>query len=138
MVLVPRIVDAVAAVSRPHSVRTVLFGHGGPDAPHRTLRTPFVRELVNRESETQDSGPDEPVIGCTLIAGAEIPVRRFASISPNVRATGDIESMALVAGGSVGLVRDIRPAADILRETVAGAERLIRELSATVHENNQA
>jgi hypothetical protein len=30
----------------------------------------------------------------------------------------------------VGLIDEIRPAAEILRETINGAERLIRELSA--------
>ena len=38
--------------------------------------------------------------------------------------------IALLARQSVGLVGEIRPAADILRETVNGAERLIQELSA--------
>jgi enoyl-[acyl-carrier protein] reductase II len=54
---------------------------------------------------------------------------------PNVYATGDIESMALLAGQSAGLVDKVRPAADILREAVNGAERLIRELSAKVDQN---
>ncbi len=57
---------------------------------------------------------------------------------PNVQATGDIESMSLFAGQSVGLVDEIRPAAEILRETVNGAERLIRELLAKLHENGRA
>jgi hypothetical protein len=57
---------------------------------------------------------------------------------PNIHATGDIESMALLAGQSVGLVHEIPPAADIVRETIDGAKRLIRELSATVQENAQA
>ena len=47
MALVPRIVDAVAptlvlAATEEDTVRTILFGHGWPNAPHRTLRTPFV------------------------------------------------------------------------------------------------
>ena len=46
--------------------------------------------------------------------------------------------MSLLAGQSVGLVDEIRPAADILRETVKGAGRLIRELSAKIGENGQA
>jgi NAD(P)H-dependent flavin oxidoreductase YrpB (nitropropane dioxygenase family) len=46
--------------------------------------------------------------------------------------------MSLLAGQSVGLVDEIRPAAEILRETVNGAERLIRELSAKVHESGRA
>jgi hypothetical protein len=65
----------------------------------------------------------------TEIAGAEISIQRFVSIPPNVHATGNIESMALLAGQSVGLIHDIRPAGEIVRETIAGAERLIRALS---------
>jgi NAD(P)H-dependent flavin oxidoreductase YrpB (nitropropane dioxygenase family) len=125
------------AASEEDTVRTILFGHGWPHAPHRTLRTRFVKEWVERENETQDSRSDEPIIGHTVISGTEIPIQQFASMPPNIRATGDIESMSLLAGESVGLIDDIRPAAEILRETINGAERLIRELSAKVHENGR-
>jgi NAD(P)H-dependent flavin oxidoreductase YrpB (nitropropane dioxygenase family) len=118
----------LVAASEEDTVRTILFGHGWPQAPHRTLRTPFVNEWLDRESETQDSRADEPVVGLTVIAGAEMPIQRFASMPPNVHATGDVESMALLAGQSVGLVGEIRPAADVLRGTVNGAERLILQL----------
>ena len=119
----------LAAATEEDTVRTILFGNGWPDAPHRTLRTPFVNQWIPRESETQGSQPEEPVIGRTAIAGAEISVQRFVSIPPNVDATGDIQSMALLAGQSVGLVHDLRPAGEIVREMVAGSERLIRSLS---------
>ncbi len=72
------------------------------------------------------------------MGGGEIPIHLFASMPPNVQATGDIESMSPFAGQSVGLVDEIRPAAEILRETVNGAERLIRELLAKLHENGRA
>ena len=45
----------LVAATEEDTVRTVLFGHGWPHAPHRTLRTRFVREWADRESETQDS-----------------------------------------------------------------------------------
>ena len=128
----------LVAAGEEDTVRTVLFGRGWPHAPHRTLRTPFVNEWVARESETQGSRPDELVIGNTVIAGSEMPVQRFVSMPPNVHATGDIESMALLAGQSVGLVDEVRPAADILCETVNGAERLIRQLAAKMPQNSQA
>jgi NAD(P)H-dependent flavin oxidoreductase YrpB (nitropropane dioxygenase family) len=121
------------AASEEDTVRTVLFGHGWPDAPHRTLRTAFVREWLNRENEIQRAQPDQPVIGSTAITGRAMPVQRFVSLPPNTQATGDIESMALLAGQSVGLVHEIRPAADILRETVSGAESLICKLPAKLH-----
>jgi enoyl-[acyl-carrier protein] reductase II len=120
----------LVAATEENTVRTILFGHGWPHAPHRTLKTPFVMEWVDRESETQDARSDEPIIGHTVTGGAEMPIQRFASMPPNIHATGDIESMSLLAGESVGPIDEIRPAAEILRETVNGAERLIRELSA--------
>jgi nitronate monooxygenase len=120
----------LVAATEEDTVRTILFGHGWHHAPHRTLRTQFVRKWLDRERETQDSWSDEPVISRTVIGGAETPIQRFASMPPNIHTTGDIESMSLLAGQSVGLVAEILPAAEILRETVNGAERLIREFSA--------
>jgi NAD(P)H-dependent flavin oxidoreductase YrpB (nitropropane dioxygenase family) len=128
----PEYKSRLATASESDTVRTVLFGNGWPDAPHRTLKTPFVSEWVPRESEMQDSSRGQPVIGRSIIGGSEIPVQRFASLPPNRDATGDIESMALLAGQSVGLVRDIRPAGEIVREMVEGATRLIRGLSANL------
>ena len=118
----------LVAASEEDTVRTILFGNGWPHAPHRTLRTPFVTRWMPRESETQGSQPEQPVIGRTSIAGAEISVQRFVSIPPNLHATGDIASMALLAGQSVGLVHDLRPAGEIVPEMVAGTERLIHAL----------
>jgi nitronate monooxygenase len=123
----------LVAATEEDTVRTILFGHGWPIAPHRMLKTPFAMEWVDRENETQDARSDEPIIGRTITGGAEIPIQRFASLPPNIHATGDIDSMSLLAGQSVGLIEEIRPAAEILRETVNGAERLIRELSTTLH-----
>ena len=128
----PQYKSRLAAASESDTVRTVLFGNGWPDAPHRTLRTPFVGEWIPRESEMQDSSRVQPAIGRSIVGGSEIPVPRFASLPPNRDATGDIESMALLAGQSVGLVHDIRPASEIVREMVEGAARLIRGLSANL------
>lgn len=43
--------------------------------------------------------------------GERVPLQRFAGFPPTAEATGDIESMGLLAGQSVGLVTDIKPAA---------------------------
>jgi nitronate monooxygenase len=119
----------LVAASEEDTVRTILFGNGWPHAPHRTLKTSFVSEWADREGETQVSRPDERVVGCTNIGGAEVPIQRFVSMPPNCHARGDIESMALLAGQSVGLIHEIRPAADVVRELVNGVDRLIGELS---------
>jgi NAD(P)H-dependent flavin oxidoreductase YrpB (nitropropane dioxygenase family) len=56
-----------------------------------------------------------------------IPLARFAGIPPTRDATGDIESMDFLAGQSVGLVRAIKPAAEIVREMLEQAARIIAD-----------
>jgi len=107
------------------TVRTILFGHGWPNAPHRTLRTAFVEQRVGQEAQGQESRPDEPEVGRTVIAGQSMPVLRFMGFPPNCDASGDIESMNLLAGQSVGLVGQIKPAGEIVHELVEGARRII-------------
>ncbi len=117
--------DKLVGATEEDTVRTILFGHGWPDAPHRTLRTRFVEQWLGRENETQDSSPDEPIVGHTRIAGQEMPVQRFVGIPPNENATGEIESMDLLAGQSVGLVSEIKPAGEIVGEVMHGTQELI-------------
>lgn len=40
--------------------------------------------------------------------------------------TGDIESMAMYAGGGVGLIKQILPAAQVVNQLVHGAQLLIK------------
>jgi NAD(P)H-dependent flavin oxidoreductase YrpB (nitropropane dioxygenase family) len=109
------------------TVRTVLFGHGWPNAPHRTLRTAFVEQWLGQEARGQESRPDEPVIGQSVIGGHAMPVLRFMGFPPNGKASGDIESMSLLAGQGVGLVREIKPAGQLVRELVEEARQIIAE-----------
>ena len=110
------------------TVRTILFGHGWPDAPHRTLRTAFVKEWIGNEARGQESRMDEPEIGQTIIAGQPMPVLRFMGFPPNNDATGDIDSMSLLAGQCVGEIGEIKSAADIVQELAEGAEKLLQRL----------
>ncbi len=41
---------------------------------------------------------------------------RYGSDAPRLGATGDIEAMSMYAGQSVGLVHDVRPAGEIVRQ----------------------
>jgi nitronate monooxygenase len=109
------------------TVRTILFGHGWPNAPHRTLRTAFVQQWLGQEARGQESRPDEPEVGRTVIAGQPMPVLRFMGFPPNCEASGDIGSMDLLAGQSVGLVSQIKPAGEIVRELVEGARRIVTQ-----------
>lgn len=119
----------VIEASEGDTVRTTLFGYGWPNAPHRTLRTPFVEKWIAEESRGNESRPDEPVIGETKIGDQSVPVLRFMGFPPSIDASGDIESMNLLAGQSAGLVNEIKPAAVIVQELVEGAEKIIKGMN---------
>jgi NAD(P)H-dependent flavin oxidoreductase YrpB (nitropropane dioxygenase family) len=123
----PEYKQKLLEASEKDTVRTILFGHGWPNAPHRTLRTRFVEQWLGNEARAQESRPDEPVIGKTWIGGREIPIQQFMSFPPSARVTGDIDSMALLAGQAAGLVNEIKPAATIVRELADGASRLVQQ-----------
>ncbi len=117
----------VLEATEEDTVRTTLFGHGWPNAPHRTIRTAFVEEWLGKEERGNESRPDEPVIGETRIGGHPVPVVRFRGFPPSKDASGDIESMNLLAGQCVGLVNEIKPAATIFHELVEGARRIVEQ-----------
>jgi nitronate monooxygenase len=119
----------VLRASEEDTVRTSLFGGGFPHAPHRALRTRFVEEWLADEARGSEERPDEPILGETEFAGMRIPVPRFAALPPGAGATGEIDSMAMLAGQTVGLVHEIKPAAEIVRELVEGARRIIDGLN---------
>ncbi|KAJ8572512.1 hypothetical protein K7X08_009023 [Anisodus acutangulus] len=101
---------------------TDIFGRARwPGAPHRVLATPHENES------------NQPVIGRPIIHGREREVRRFAGTVPNATTTGDIESMAMYAGQSIGLIKEILPAGEVLKKIVEGAQRLINQQFALVN-----
>ena len=51
---------------------------------------------------------------------------RFSAQPPERATTGTIAAMALYAGESVGAVRAVVHAADVVRELAGGAEQLLR------------
>jgi NAD(P)H-dependent flavin oxidoreductase YrpB (nitropropane dioxygenase family) len=121
-----RLIGAAAS----DTVRTTLFGHGWPNAPHRTLRTAFVNEWLGKEQRGQESRPDEPVVGHTVIAGQKMPVQRFMGIPPNSESTGDIALRNLLAGQAVGLIHEVKSAKDVVLELVAGTQRILERNAA--------
>jgi len=122
----------VTAASEEDTVRTTLFGNGWPNAYHRTLRTPFVERWLPEEKRGSEQRSDEPIIGEISLGGVRTPLARFGGIPPARDATGDVESMDFLAGQSVGLVQEIKPAAEIVREVVEQAARVLAERVATV------
>jgi enoyl-[acyl-carrier protein] reductase II len=123
----PRYKQRLLEAGEGDTVRTTLFGHGWPNAPHRTLRTAFVQQWLGQEGRGQESRPDEPVVGQTVIGGQPMPVLRFMGIPPNSDASGDIDSMDFLAGQDVGLVREIKPAGLIVHELIEEARQIITQ-----------
>ncbi len=56
-----------------------------------------------------------------------MPVLRFMGFPPNGDASGDIESMDLLAGQGVGLVGESKPAGQIIRELVEEARQIVSQ-----------
>lgn len=57
----------------------------------------------------------------------EKEIRRFAGTVPNVTTTGDLESMVMYAGQSVGLIKEIISAGEVIKRLVEGAQLIIQE-----------
>lgn len=102
----------------------ILFDRGWEDAPHRVLRNSTVAtwEAAGRPAPGERPGEGE-VIGQQADGS---PVHRYDDANPGRGATGDWEAMALYAGQGVGLVRDILPAAGIVRRLTDEATAHLR------------
>ena len=100
-----------------------LFDGGWPDAPHRALRNSTVEgwEAAGRPAPGERPGEEEDVAA----RGDGSPVKRYASSTPHSSMTGEIEALPNWAGQGVGLVTRVQPAAEIVQELVADAERIL-------------
>jgi NAD(P)H-dependent flavin oxidoreductase YrpB (nitropropane dioxygenase family) len=112
----PSYVRALLAATAADTCLTEAFSEIWPNAPHRVLRSAVAAAEAAKDA----------VVGETQHGGVATPIPRFSPFVPTIGTTGDIAAMALYAGESVTHVRSVQPAAAIVAELVAGAERLIR------------
>ena len=124
-----RIVEAEAA----DTVRTTIFG---PEWPHQLMRVicnRVVGEWITRESEVVYIPGSRAFIGQTSFSGQHVLLEKFSALLPTPDTTGDFEEMCFAAGESVGLVKNVQPAAEIVREMMEEAGQIIgRRLSGTL------
>ncbi|CAM8906955.1 unnamed protein product [Rhodiola kirilowii] len=93
-------------------------------APQRVLQSEF---FINYKSlPAHENEANQPVIGHSIIHGQEKDIRRFAGTVPNVTTTGEIENMAMYAGESVGLIKEILPAGEVVKRLVEEAQNLLK------------
>jgi nitronate monooxygenase len=107
----PAWVQAVIDAAPDDAVVSTAFNVGLPEpGPHRVLRSSI--------AAAEALGDDE--VGVVRLAGAELPVVRFAAQPPTRESTGAIEAMPFYAGQSAGAVAAVQPAADIVAELARG------------------
>jgi NAD(P)H-dependent flavin oxidoreductase YrpB (nitropropane dioxygenase family) len=66
------------------------------------------------------------VVGEVEIAGEKRQIRRFQGMPPSKAVSGTVPAMACYAGQSVGSVKRVQPAAEIVAELFDGADALLR------------
>lgn len=113
----PTYAEALVAARARDSVYGRTFHVGWPEAPHRVLRSAI---------DAAEAFHGEIVAKIVRLDGTETAVPRFAATLPDRTATGDIGAMSLYAGESVGDVKRVLPAREVVRELVEQAEQLLR------------
>jgi NAD(P)H-dependent flavin oxidoreductase YrpB (nitropropane dioxygenase family) len=108
----PAWIQAVLDASAEDSVVTDAFNNGMPQpGPHRVLRSSI---------EAAEALSEDEQVGILRMAGAEIPVGRFAPQPPTRDSTGHVEAMPFYAGRSAGAVTSVEPAAEIVQDLATG------------------
>jgi NAD(P)H-dependent flavin oxidoreductase YrpB (nitropropane dioxygenase family) len=101
---------------------TELFGPEWPGAP--------MRVLANRAARGGSAGASP--IGRTTVFGQPYEMPMHSAILPTVHASGNLDDMCLPAGEGVGAVRAVQSAAEIVREIMDGARKLLDNASTLI------
>jgi NAD(P)H-dependent flavin oxidoreductase YrpB (nitropropane dioxygenase family) len=117
---------------RAKSTDTVLSSVFGPEFPDfnpiRVLENDLIREFRGKEHLIPATTENEPIFGKLTYFGKEYPLRRFNFLLPAVGTEADLESMPLLAGQGVGMINEILPAGDIIREMMDEAALTLSSL----------
>jgi NAD(P)H-dependent flavin oxidoreductase YrpB (nitropropane dioxygenase family) len=117
----------VLAAAPQDAVYTRCFDGGWPDAPHRVIRNSTITEWEAAGCPAAPARPGEGAVVATDRRGGAY--RRYGDMVPMPGMTGDLEAMALYAGQSVGVIRDVAPAAQIVAEIASQAARILEPRS---------
>jgi nitronate monooxygenase len=104
-----------------------LFDVGWRNAPHRVLRNKTIDEWEAAGRPPSGARPGEgEVIASSRLAGEIV---RYQSFTPGADVEGDIDALSMWAGQSVGLISQVKPAGEIVREIVEQAQRTMHRLA---------
>ncbi|HZB31303.1 MAG TPA: nitronate monooxygenase [Streptosporangiaceae bacterium] len=108
------------------TVRTAIFGPEWPEFnPMRVQRNRVVADWNDRLDQVPTDRDSLEQVGTTVFQGAETVLRKFNVLPPGPETKADWEEMPWLMGQGVGLVHDIKPAAEIVREMMDQAERVL-------------
>ena len=108
---------------------TSIFGPEWADFnPMRVVENSVVREFLGKEGQVPASTENEGVIGKTSLFGREQVLRRFTNFLPIPGTEGNFEEMPILAGQGVGMIRDIRPAEEIVKAMMGEAAATLGRL----------
>jgi nitronate monooxygenase len=122
--------QSLVTASETSTVRTELFDGGWERAPHRVIKNSTHVHWEESGRPAAGARPGEGEIISRTRAGEEIP--RYHSNAPISALDGNPEQQALYAGQGVGLIRDCKPAAQIVKDVVNEAKAAIRTLQAQI------
>ena len=119
----------VLAASGADTVFSAIFG---PEFPHfnpmRVQKNRLVAEWNDRLDEVPQDRSGLPVIGQSDLGGMLHEKRKFDFTLAVPSTTGDMEEMPWLMGQGVGLVRDVRPAGDIVESMMGEAAEILSRL----------
>jgi nitronate monooxygenase len=100
-----------------------VFTVGWPDAPHRALRNKTVEEWEAAGKPPVGKRPGEgEVIGTRHESWGDFPWYRYGVGMVTPTFEGDVEYAVMWAGQSTSVIREVRPAGDIVRDLAREAE----------------
>jgi nitronate monooxygenase len=115
------------AARETDTVHTELFDLDWPKAPHRVIRNSTYDLWEAAGCPPPGQRPREGEEVARQPGGAAL--LRYSDDSAKPGATGDIEATCIYAGQSAGLVRDLVPAADLVRRLVAETNAALDRLA---------
>jgi nitronate monooxygenase len=118
------------AATGEDTVRSGIFGPEWPAFnPMRVQRNRVVAEWTDRLAEVpvERDGLDE--VGRTVLGGEETVLRKFNVLPPVPATQADWEEMPWLMGQGVGLIHEVRPAADIVEAMMDEAGGVLHRLN---------
>jgi NAD(P)H-dependent flavin oxidoreductase YrpB (nitropropane dioxygenase family) len=119
--------EQVMEAAETDTVYSSVFDGGWPGAPHRAIRNSTVKRWEEAGRPLPGNRPGEGEQVATSAGGRSID--RYSDVLPLPGMSGDLESLALYAGQSAGLVHTVEPAAKIVADLASEAIETIRRLA---------